>query len=73
MINNRFNVVYHLLYVFKICDMKLKEWLDKGEGGYSWYEPYVTNRDLVIIGIITAIVSGIIITGCWLLSKFYYL
>ncbi len=27
--------------------MKLKEWLDKGEGGYSWYEPYVTNRDLV--------------------------
>jgi hypothetical protein len=52
--------------------MKLKEWLDKGEGG-EWYEPYVTNRDLVFIGIITAIVSSIIITGCWLLSKFYYL
>jgi hypothetical protein len=52
--------------------MKLKEWLDKGEGG-EWYEPYVTNRDLVFIGIITAIVCGIIITGCWVLSKFYYL
>jgi len=52
--------------------MKLNEWLDKGEGG-EWYEPYVTNRDLVIIGIITAIVGSIIIGGCWLLSKFYYL
>ena len=52
--------------------MKLKEWLDKGEGG-EWYEPYVTNRDLVFIGIITTIVCGIIITGCWVLSKFYYL
>jgi len=52
--------------------MKLKEWLDKGEGG-EWYEPYVTNRDLVFIGMITGIVCIVIITGCWLLSKFYYL
>jgi len=49
--------------------MKLKEWLDKGEGGYSWYEPYVTNRDLVVIGIITTIVSIIIITGCWVIGQ----
>lgn len=53
-------------------NMKLNEWLDKGEGG-EWYEPYVTNRDLVMIGIITTIVSSIIIGGCWILSKFYYL
>jgi len=49
--------------------MKLKDWLDKGEGGYSWYEPYVTNRDLVVIGIITTIVSIIIITGCWVIGQ----
>jgi len=49
--------------------MKLKDWLDKGEGGYSWYEPYVTNRDLVFIGIITTIVSIIIITGCWVIGQ----
>ena len=48
--------------------MKLKEWLDKGEGG-EWYEPYVTNRDLVMIGIITTIVSIIIITGCWVIGQ----
>jgi hypothetical protein len=52
---------------------EFEEWLDKGDGGYSWYEPYLTNRELVWIGIGTAIVCGIIITGCWLLSKFYYL
>ena len=51
--------------------MKIKEWLNKGDGG-EWYEPYVTNRDLIIIGLITLIVSGIIILGCCL-SKFYYL
>jgi len=48
--------------------MKLKDWLDKGEGG-EWYEPYVTNRDLVVIGIITTIVSIIIITGCWVIGQ----
>ena len=47
--------------------MKLKEWLDKGEGG-EWYEPYVINRDLIMIGIITAIVGGIIIIECCILS-----
>jgi hypothetical protein len=51
--------------------MKLKYWLDKGEGG-EWYEPYITNKDLVIVGIITATVCSVIITGCWVLSKFYY-
>lgn len=52
--------------------MKFKEWLDKGEGG-EWYEPYVTNRDLVFIGMITTIVCAMFITCCWVLSKFYYL
>jgi hypothetical protein len=44
---------------------KVQEWLNKGKGG-EWYEPYVTNRDLVIIGIITSIVYGIMIIGCCL-------
>jgi hypothetical protein len=44
---------------------KVQEWLNKGEGG-EWYEPYVTNRDLVIIGIITSIACSIIIIGCCL-------
>jgi hypothetical protein len=52
------------------CNMKFKEWLDKGEGG-QWYEPYVTNRDLLFVGIITAIGCSIIITAGWVISKFY--
>lgn len=44
------------------------EWLDKGDGG-EWYEPYVTNGDIIFIGIITAIVSIIIIFGCCIISK----
>jgi len=50
----------------------IRDWLDKYDGG-EWFEPYVTNRDIVFIGTITAIVSGVIIFGCWILSDFYYL
>jgi hypothetical protein len=52
--------------------MKIRNWINKGEGG-EWYEPFVTNEDLVYIGIITAIVCTIIIGGGFVLSKFYYL
>ena len=52
--------------------MNIKKWLNKGEGG-EWYEPFITNEDLIYIVIITLIVSSIIITGGWILSKFYYL
>jgi len=54
----------------KIYNMKLKKWLDKGEGG-EWFEPNVTNRDLLSVGTITAIVCGIIIAGCWIVNSFY--
>ena len=47
--------------------MKLKEWLDRGEGG-EWYEPYVTNRDLVFISVITLMVGAVVVGGCWLVS-----
>jgi hypothetical protein len=42
---------------------KIKQWLDKGEGG-EWYEPYVTNRDVIILMMLTMIVSVMIILGC---------
>ena len=51
---------------------KIKEWLNKGDGGYTPYEPYITNRDIMMMSIVTLIVSGIIIIGCYL-SEFYYL
>jgi hypothetical protein len=57
----------------KEWNIKLKQWLARGDGGYSWYEPYITNRDVLFIGIITAIGCSIIISGCWVLSKYYYL
>jgi hypothetical protein len=38
---------------------KFRNWLDKGDGG-EWYEPYVTNRDVLFIGALTLITSGII-------------
>jgi hypothetical protein len=43
----------------------MKQWLDQGDGG-EWYEPYVTNRDLVMIAIITVVASLIIIFGAYL-------
>lgn len=46
--------------------MKIREWLDKGDGG-EWYEPYVTNGDCVYIWILTLIGSGIIMGGCLLI------
>lgn len=49
--------------------MKLKKWLNKGEGG-EWFEPYITNSDIVFLFIMSSIVGGIIITGCWLTTKF---
>lgn len=48
--------------------MKSKKWLDKGEGG-EWFEPNVTNRDLLSVGVIATIVCGILIVGCWLLTS----
>lgn len=42
---------------------KKENWLDKGDGG-EWFEPYVTNRDIVYITIITIIGCLIIILGC---------
>ena len=46
---------------------KLKDWLDRGEGG-EWYEPYVTNRDTIGIMALTAIVSSMIVFGFWIIS-----
>jgi hypothetical protein len=45
---------------------KILKWLNKGDGG-EWYEPYVTNKDMVHICLITIIVSTIIIFGCSLI------
>jgi hypothetical protein len=39
---------------------KKGNWLDKGDGG-EWYEPFVTNRDIIQIVIITLVVCGMII------------
>ena len=36
-------------------------WLNKGEGG-EWYEPHVTNRDLITILAVTLTGMGIMIT-----------
>jgi hypothetical protein len=47
---------------------KIKEWLDKGEGG-EFYEFYVTNRDLVSMMAVSLIFSLIIITGFWIASR----
>lgn len=40
----------------------INKWLNKGDGG-EWYEPFVSNLDLIIILAITIFVSGIIIIG----------
>ena len=47
----------------------MRKWLNKGEGG-EWYEPYVSNRDLVFIGLLTLVVSLIIIGGCLILNSY---
>lgn len=42
--------------------IKLRDWLNKGDGG-EWYEPYVTNGDMIRIGIIT-LIGCCVIMGC---------
>jgi hypothetical protein len=37
------------------------EWLHKGEGG-EWYEPYISNKDLIQIGTITFVTCIMIVT-----------
>lgn len=44
-------------------------WLDKGDGG-EFYEPYVTNRDVLFIGALTLITNGIIGLGFYLISVY---
>ena len=48
---------------------KFISWLDKGEGGY-FYEPYVTNRDLLWISLGTLLICGIIILGCYSINLY---
>ena len=43
---------------------KIKQWFNKGEGG-QFYEPYITNRDVLQITILTIITSTLIIIGCY--------
>jgi len=38
----------------------IKHWLNKSDGGV-WFEPYVTNKDIVIILLLTILISSIII------------
>lgn len=38
------------------------KWFYKGDGG-EWYEPFISNLDLIIILLITLFVGGIIIIG----------
>lgn len=38
---------------------KYKEWKDKGEGG-EWYEPYVTNGDLILMAKIYLVVCAVL-------------
>jgi hypothetical protein len=45
---------------------KIKKWHDKGEGG-QFYEPYITNGDVVKIIILTIITCTLIIMGCYLM------
>lgn len=49
---------------------KFISWLNKGHGGYTPYEPYITNRDILWINIGTLIICGIIILGCYLIKLF---
>ena len=44
----------------------VKSWWHKGEGG-EWYEPYVTNGDVVICCLIGIVGGFILAAGCCLL------
>jgi len=47
--------------------MGFQDWLNKGDGGLTPYEPYVTNRDLLFIFGACILVSLIILIGCLML------
>lgn len=44
---------------------KIKQWLDKGGGG-EWFEPYVTNKDIILITVLTVLFGTLIILGFYL-------
>jgi hypothetical protein len=44
---------------------KIKQWLDKG-GGEEWFEPYVTNKDIILITVLTFLFGALIILGFYL-------
>ena len=44
---------------------KIKQWLDKGSGG-KWFEPYVTNKDIILITVLTVLFGALIILGFYL-------
>jgi len=44
----------------------VKSWWHKGEGG-EWYEPYVTNGDVLICCLIGIVGGFILAVGCCLL------
>ena len=50
----------------KMSEGKKENWLDKGDGG-EWFEPYITNRDMIYIAIVTSIICSIIILCCTLI------
>jgi hypothetical protein len=45
---------------------KIKDWLDKGEGG-EFYESYVTNRDVLYTMIMVGSLATIIIALCYMI------
>ena len=48
--------------------MKLREWLDKGEGG-EWFESYITNRDIIIMFIIFLFIISFIFGISYLMDN----
>ena len=48
---------------------KYIDWLNKGDGGYTPYEPYITNRDIISLMAGTFFICGIIIFGCYFTNR----
>lgn len=47
---------------------KMINWLNEGDGG-EWFEPYVTNKDVITIISISLFVGTIIVFGTYLTTN----
>ena len=66
-----YSLCYKCLEIKDVFKMNIKKWLNRSSGG-EWFEPFINNKTLFYIFLITTIICGIIIGGILFINFFNY-